>query len=315
MANTRASSPARDRRAFHTLVPIGVHQDDNTSLSLCRTSCEQYYRACKYDVNETDGLFDACRNETVKDSGLFDSGIAGPDMALAEDTMVCRSTEGEVDSMSEAEAAKPAWIFTTQGLAVVGVTSFVVLSCSFYLLVPEGLRSYAWWCLTGLFRRPLNLWRRLPIMKGSTVLVLFFSVFFALFIWGFIRRVSDNGGFGRYKENLDFVESSGSMEKAQDMASGAASMVSERSENVQSELSEILRPDLNETRNFTNYTGEFVPDPASFELATAQSLTFGQRRQLLASCTCTGGAVLRAAGLSGLAWAFGVVAWVSGLDL
>jgi len=266
--------------------------DQNVSLSLCHSSCEQYYKKCKYEPNETDGLYDACREEVVSRRGLLEGDMPGPDQTLGEDTEVCRSTEAAVDALTEAADAEASWWLKAQGLGVVGTGGFLFFGLAIYLLVPEGLRAYALWYMKGIVRWPLERWRRLPTLNGTTCLILLVLTFIFMFIWGMARRFSSGGGFDRFENATNVNVSSYSL--------GITSSAKEAFSDLKLKVYDTLEAS---GINFSNlsYTDMLgLGDNATAEdLTTTEAvwmawsrrlLTTQQTRQLLASCSCTGAA-------------------------
>lgn len=247
--------------------------DSNTSLPLCTSSCKQYYLKCGYSDLLKMGSAGPCSQEQVAQYGLFNDNAPGPDQILAEDTSICRSTQAVVASLSDGGATGP-WLLTVQGLAVAGLAGSLAIVLAAYLIVPYWMREVA---LAALWRGlvwPLETWKRLPRLQGRTLLLLLTLTVAGLTGYGLYRRIASSGGtFQRFTSP-----------PPTDTGNASTGLVS---------ASEAT-------------TGHFIPPESIYKERTSQSLTKGQLRQLIGSCTCTGRAGRRA-GHDG-AWAAAAVA-------
>lgn len=262
--------------------------DANVSLPLCRTSCEQYYAACNFDVNDTDGRFDFCREDYVKRNGLFESGSPGPDQELAEDTEVCRSTEAIVDAMLETELTNQPWMFTTEGIVVISVVCFIASAIAFYLLVPDKVRFYMYWVAELVFCLPYRVWRQCRDVCGFLIALAVVSLIIGISIFAFSAAASEDPALSAGNETSTY-------KKAKDIVDKMILNVYLKSPK-----------DKNWTYGF-NITNQ-TEDEAEFQMEMNVGLTQSQIRQLIGSCTCTGGARrLAFAGVFFLLWPTTVV--------
>ncbi|CAK0860197.1 unnamed protein product [Prorocentrum cordatum] len=166
--------------------------DQYASLPLCRSSCEQYYSACRYPA-DAGGVYSMCQEDSVSSSGLFDLGHPGPDQLLADFTgdksEICERTKERYESMLEEEDIGMYWlVMTWYGIALVSVTTLVLLVLGFFLFVPYGIRIRILWITKRVFKSPLLIWRATPKCSGNTCMFLFFAVFVLLLLYGAFRR-------------------------------------------------------------------------------------------------------------------------------
>ncbi|CAE7388819.1 unnamed protein product [Symbiodinium microadriaticum] len=160
------------------------------SLPLCRESCENFYKSCKYQL-DSDGFHEACRDFNIAEDGLFNSGAPGNDKILAEDNITCENALGTGEE--EENAQGEIWLLTPPGLAVSAVAFLFLLFLAYFLLVPYGLRAYVAWALRQTVLVPLSLFRKLPPLRGLTCIGIFACIFLVAVSFGIFWRLS--GGF------------------------------------------------------------------------------------------------------------------------
>jgi len=219
--------------------------DSNMSLPLCRESCENFYKSCKYQL-DSDGFHEACRDFNIAEDGLFNSGAPGNDQTLAEDNITCENALGTGNE--EENAQGEIWLLTPPGLAVSAVAFVFLLFLAYFLLVPYGLRAYVAWALRQIVLVPLSLFRKLPPLRGLTCMGIFACIFLVAVSFGIFWRTLPGQAL--------------SVRFARDNLTGEEEV----------------------------FVGDgFKPAMATNEVAAATDLTERQKRQLLASCSCTGG--------------------------
>jgi len=183
--------------------------DENRSLPLCKSTCNEYYKACKFKPSEA-GLFPFCEKSSIEKLGLFNSGIEpGPDQTLAEDK---KDTHGQRENTCErqptdseigitAEVAATVWYKTWWGILSLTVGGLVAVALFAFLLIPPVLMEYLVTSFKRLLKMPYKAWMFLPQLKGKKVLIIQIVVFLALMIVGIYNTIT--GGFSRWNKFKD----------------------------------------------------------------------------------------------------------------
>jgi len=280
--------------------------DRNRSLPLCRTSCEQYYRNCGYAPNAGDNLFDECRQETVAEKGLFEGMVPGSDQVLADNNAVCESTEALIDALEEADAnAKPIWMFSTEGKAILGTSFVLLLITAYFYLVPHGFRLYISWATRQVVMYPVERWRKFPILKGSTLMIVLTLSTMGLVGYGVYRRMTDG--------DLDRFENANAPPSTTTLAPTSTTTTTTTTTDYLSawfgnedvtEKTNVSHPAITTEHAVAGVAsppsldvqGAYEPPAAVWEFDANSPLTVMQQRQLIGSCSCTGSAP-RATGL------------------
>mmetsp|Transcript_153658 Transcript_153658/g.294413 ORF Transcript_153658/g.294413 Transcript_153658/m.294413 type:complete len:425 (-) Transcript_153658:46-1320(-) len=172
--------------------------DDNRSLPLCQSSCEQYYHECGYKPNDEDGLYDFCRNKSVTDNGIFESGSPGPDQALAKDNLVCRKQPSYEAMGFKADPEVPAWYTTWWGSGFIAAGILILVNLVLYCILPVPMRLSWVGAAMRILYTPVRYFRELPLLPGKWIVWLLLAVVVSLIGVGIWRQVTK--GFGRFPE-------------------------------------------------------------------------------------------------------------------
>ncbi|CAE8694265.1 unnamed protein product [Polarella glacialis] len=225
--------------------------DQNVSLPLCQSSCEQYYGKCLHKAG-ADGLYEACSAPAVAGTGLFKSEAPGRDQILAPDNETCESTGELAKTYLEDVVQQEIWLLTPSGMAMMAFVALLIFGVAYCLLVPYGLRAYVQWGTRQILLQPVKLFRKLPPINGRNVLLLFGVLFLVFIVVGVIWRqrpgMSLSDRFGR--------------KLAEDAGPNATTEITDES--------------------------VFIPKAANYKASVSQPLTKRQMRQLIGSCSCTG---------------------------
>jgi len=180
--------------------------DANRSLPMCDSTCQEYYKNCKYPG--AIGAFGACSDGAIDSKGLFDSGVKpGPDQKLAadrpkgksagepnaEETCQRRPTDDEIGIIRYPPA--PLWYTTWWGIVILSIIGILVVLVLSFLLIPPVLMDYL--IATGIrfAKAPYRAFMRLPQMRGLRVLQLLAFLFLLLLGSGVFMM---QGGFSRW---------------------------------------------------------------------------------------------------------------------
>lgn len=304
--------------------------DNNVSLPLCRRSCERYYEACNYEPSTIDGLHDACRASTTERTGLFETGINGTDQRLGEDTAVCESTKAEAalipDEAPPPDWYTTWWGITPLvclGIAVCFSIYYLLMAYGFRVYIAWAI----WRTVTyphRLWKRLPVLTGRTIV--GALALTLLALLAYGAFRRAAPKSLGgDEGGYDRFKESRDqtakdreaLVGENGAGYRGFQNRTQSLLSCQKWTEQVphQHQMLELYPQaglgDHNFCRNptpgrmetiwcFTTDPNkpyevchpimEFKPPPATHEIDTYQPLQPKAVKQLIAGCTCTGGA-------------------------
>jgi hypothetical protein len=176
--------------------------DQNRSLPLCESTCNEYYSNCKYKTAD-DGSFTFCGRSAVKAKGLFDSGVApGPDQVLAEDrpqnTGWCKRVPMDEEIGITVEQEPTPWYKAWWGISLMAIGGMLLLGFLFYALIPRVLRDYLKKTFWRFLRMPYSIWSNLPTMAGKMVFSGLAVVFVAAFAVGAYRIMAS--GMDRLKQ-------------------------------------------------------------------------------------------------------------------
>lgn len=166
--------------------------DTNRSLSLCKSTCNEYYTNCKYKSLE------GCDASSIDQKGLFQAGVEpGPDQQLAEaETAVCQRTPTDAEIGITVEEAETPWYKSWYGIIGMSLAGLIVIILLGYILIPPVLMSYLKVQSVRLSWFPYRFWMGIPLLRGRKVLCCMVFVFFALFAAGVYQTISK--GFTRW---------------------------------------------------------------------------------------------------------------------
>lgn len=163
--------------------------DDNRSLPLCQSSCEQYYSNCRYESGG-DGLFEFCRNKTVASNGLFESHSPGSDQTLAEDNLVCRRQPSHEAMGYKQPEESPAWYTTWWGSSLIALGILILVNLVLYTILPLPLRRSWIGAAKRILYMPFRLLSDMPSTPGKYVVWMFVLVVGTLLGVGIWRQIN-----------------------------------------------------------------------------------------------------------------------------
>jgi len=139
---------------------------DNRSLPLCQSSCEAYYRACRYEPDAGESFL-SCQPERNTDSGLFNTNTTGPDQALAaaENGTEC---EGIEERHFDVDGDDGPWYRTMWGTIVIVVSALFVQYVMFYFIVPLEAQDQMWALFLYWVTHPYRVLKRFPHISSKT---------------------------------------------------------------------------------------------------------------------------------------------------
>mmetsp|Transcript_7798 Transcript_7798/g.17108 ORF Transcript_7798/g.17108 Transcript_7798/m.17108 type:complete len:410 (+) Transcript_7798:95-1324(+) len=141
--------------------------NNNRSLPLCTSSCEQYYQACRYKPDAPGGSFSACQPERAVSAGLFNTNASGADqaMAMADNGTEC---EGIEHRHFDIDGDDGPWYQTTWGILVSIMGILLLLYIMFYFIVPLEAQDQLWDNFQYAVTHPCRWCRRHPAFSSKT---------------------------------------------------------------------------------------------------------------------------------------------------
>mmetsp|Transcript_59738 Transcript_59738/g.110561 ORF Transcript_59738/g.110561 Transcript_59738/m.110561 type:complete len:412 (+) Transcript_59738:79-1314(+) len=183
---------------------------DNRSLPLCESSCEAYYRACRYEPDAGESFL-SCLPERNSDTGLFNTNTSGPDQALAaaENGTEC---EGIEDRHFDIDGDDGPWYRTTWGTIVIILSALLLQYVMFYFIVPLEAQDQMWALFIYWVTHPYRVIKRFPHFSSKTttgrVLILIVTfVGIVLFVTLLYKSLETGGWLNKWgSDTKDAIE-------------------------------------------------------------------------------------------------------------